>query len=234
MARLVISSNHAPSIKRRWTSGTWVYSSRLSTFRHSNRRRARLSNYRRSIDASASLKIRTAAGRGEMGSLPFPLLLLFSFLAFLPRPSTSLPVGNKPFIHGQCGDKSASGTPRASIFLSLRNVPSPRERDRTLVGQFLLPGISCRGCSCTRVEGFVVAPFLSRDSTFYDETSFRRIYRRRFPCFNMCQSFPRYIHNPPTTDRLFLPRWIACLAIYLPPFLPFFSKNKEKISPLCA
>lgn len=41
----------------------------------------------------------------------------------------------------QRGDKSASGAPRASIFFSLRNVPSPRERDRVpgFVGQFLLP-----------------------------------------------------------------------------------------------
>lgn len=55
-----------------------------------------------------------------------------------------------------------------------------------------------------------------------------------FPCFNMCESFPRVfnvVHIIPSSPfhRLFLARWIAYLAIYLlPSCLLFFSMEKWK------
>lgn len=85
-------------------------------------------------------------------ALPFSLSSPFFFFTFLPCPSTSLPVGNKPFIQAprpDCGDKSASGTPSANHRSSFPFETSHRRvkeiGSRSLRRSVLLPGISCRG-----------------------------------------------------------------------------------------
>lgn len=180
--RLVISSDDVPPIKHKWTrtSGTWAYSYARMYVCHVSLVEASRHSPELLVSVSPELstghrcprvfiKIRTARERerGEerrdgisrMASLAaggmlclFPFLLLFFFFTFLPCPSTSLPVGNKPFIQAprpDCGDKSASGTPSANHRSSFPFETSHRRvkeiGSRSLRRSVLLPGISCRG-----------------------------------------------------------------------------------------
>ena len=160
MAGLVISTRHrlsvygraAQLVRERTRVYTFCWSNRPVSFVDVPSFERVSRNYRGSIDASVSLKIRTARER-EMVSREVPqrgMLCLFPFFFFflfsrsfhvLPYLSRSEISPSSASSASQRGDKSASGAPRASIFFSLRNVPSPRERDRVpgFVGQFLLP-----------------------------------------------------------------------------------------------
>lgn len=182
--------------------------------------------------------------RGMVCLFPFFFFFLFSrsfhVLPYLSRSEISPSSASSA---SQRGDKSASGAPRASIFFSLRNVPSPRERDRVpgFVGQFLLPWNFLSGipvCTLyTRSGRRWTVLLLLRDLTFMTKPRFDGFTVYGFPCFNMCESFPRVfnvVHIIPSSPfhRLFLARWIAYLAIYLlPPSLLFFRwKNEKRIS----
>lgn len=165
----------------------------------------------------------------------FPFFSFFFFFTFLPCPSTSLPVGNKPFIQAprpDCGDKSASGTPSANHRSSFPFETSHRRvkeiGSRSLRRSVLLPGISCRGIralvySSSRragkggeeVNGSVVAPRFSplplptHDLTFMTKNVSTDL-PRRFPCFTTCESFPRVFNelytHPLISPTIFLAR----------------------------